>query len=118
MLSHEGTQKHLLEDFLRDGNDDFDSSDESEPDAVTQRGILSQENEHNIGIDEGFLPGTKYDETDYLRNYKISQSGDFMDQVTYSVPIKGLYKIKMQRIGYEGNEFQAVLLKIEDKKLQ
>jgi len=39
------------------------------------------------------LPGTEYDNTSYLRNFEDSTSRDFMDEVTYRVPLKTLYKV-------------------------
>ena len=41
--------------------------------------------------DEGMLPGSEYDKTRYLVNHEKATSKDFMDELTYSVPVKDLY---------------------------
>ena len=68
--------------------------------------------------EESNLIGSNYDKASFLTDYQNSTAKDFLDQVTYSVPTKGLYKVKMQRTGYRGSKYQAVLLEIVDEKLK
>lgn len=64
------------------------------------------------------LPGTEYDNTNYLKNSKTSTSRDFMDEVYYSVPLDSLYKVVKDCSSNEGCFFQAVLLEIVDLRLR
>jgi hypothetical protein len=40
------------------------------------------------------LKDSEYDRTQYLRNWKSTSSSDFMDDITYSVPLDELYSIE------------------------
>jgi hypothetical protein len=53
----------------------------------------------------GMLPGTEYDRTRYLVNHKESTSKDFMDEVTYSVPMKDLYEVIKVCTSHQGCDY-------------
>ena len=59
---------------------------------------------------KGMLPGTEYDRTRYLVNHEESTSKDFMDEVTYSVPVKDLYEVIKVCTSHQGCDYQALLL--------
>jgi hypothetical protein len=88
--------------------------------AMSRSMMISKRNEDDnvTNQQKSILPGTEYDNTSYLRNYKSSTSRDFMDEVTYEVPLKGLYRVQKTCSSNEGCPFQAVLLQIRDKRLR
>ena len=45
-------------------------------------------------------------------------SKDYMDEVSYKVPIKNLYRVQKAQINHEGCRYQVFLLKITDEKLR
>ena len=67
--------------------------------------------------DEGMLPGSEYDKTRYLVNKKAT-SKDFMDELTYSVPVKDLYQVLKVCTSHEGCGYQALLLEIVNDELR
>ena len=48
---------------------------------------------HDEIDDAGLMLGSEYDRTRYLVNHEKSSSKDFMDEVTYKVPVKDLYEV-------------------------
>ena len=84
--------------------------------------IVSQVKDYIEHDDEKYnqkslLPGTEYDRTNYLKNFDVSTSRDFIDEITYSVPLDKLYKVKDSCSSNESCEYQGVLLQIKDEKL-
>jgi hypothetical protein len=63
--------------------------------------VFGDEN-HDEKDDAGMLPGTEYDRTRYLVNHEKSSSKDFMDEVTYKVPVKDLYEVMKVCTSHQG----------------
>jgi len=55
--------------------------------------------------DTGMMPGTEYDRTRYLVNHEKSSSKDFMDEVTYKVPVKDLYEVIKVCTSHQGCDY-------------
>ena len=53
-----------------------------------------EEEEDDVEEDaKSILDGTEYDRTRYLVNHEKSSSKDFMDEITFKVPVKDLYEV-------------------------